>query len=144
MKLCICNFHVRLSVCSWTQFCPELPLLNHSPFCDQNLVGGMITFSDNSSYFCYRQHTSLLFLDPELFPTRQHSQTCQILSHLQVAFGKVKTLLNEEEKATYRNEQFLLFPQFFSIQSDNCTPFVHIFDIKSLFDAELEDPKLGI
>ena len=42
MKLCICNFHVCLSVCLSiclrTQFCPELPLLNHSPFCDQNLV----------------------------------------------------------------------------------------------------------
>ena len=55
MKLCICNFHVCPSVCPWTQFCPELPLLNHSPFCDQNLlydnglVGGMITFSDGSS-----------------------------------------------------------------------------------------------
>ena len=46
-----------MSVCPWTQFCPELPLLNHSPFCDQNLlyenalVGGMITFSDSSSVF---------------------------------------------------------------------------------------------
>ena len=57
MKLCTCNFHVsvRPFVCPWTQFCPELPLLNHSPFCDQNLlyhnalVGGMITFSDSSS-----------------------------------------------------------------------------------------------
>ena len=31
----------------------------------------------------------------------------------------------------------------FSTQSDNCTPFVHIFDI-FLFDAELEEPKIGI
>ena len=38
MKLCICNFHVRSSVCPWTHFCPELALLNHSPFCDQNLL----------------------------------------------------------------------------------------------------------
>ena len=49
---------VRPSVCPWTQFCPELPLLNHSPFFDQNLLfdnalggGGccMVTFSDSSS-----------------------------------------------------------------------------------------------
>ena len=71
MKLCICNFHVRPSACPWTQFYPELPLLNHSPFCDQNLlhynalakvcvcVGGgvMITFCDSSS--CDRIHSSL-------------------------------------------------------------------------------------
>ena len=35
-----------------------------------------------------------------------------------------------------RNEQFLLFPTMFSSQSDNCTPFVHIFDIISLFASE--------
>ena len=54
-----------LSVCPsvQTQFCRELPLLNHSPFCDQNLlydnalVAGMITFSDSSS--CDRIHCSL-------------------------------------------------------------------------------------
>ena len=44
------------SVCPLTQYSPELPLLNHSPFCDQNLlydnalVGGMIMFSDSSSF----------------------------------------------------------------------------------------------
>ena len=32
----------------------------------------------------------------------------------------------------------------FSTQSDNCTPFVHIFDIIFLFAAELEEPKIGI
>ena len=32
----------------------------------------------------------------------------------------------------------------FSIQSNNCTPFVHIFDIIFLFVAELEESKLGI
>ena len=26
------------SVCPWIQLCLELPLLNHSPFCDQNLL----------------------------------------------------------------------------------------------------------
>ena len=36
------------------------------------------------------------------------------------------------------------FPAMFSTQSDNCTPFVHIFDIILLFTAELEEPKIGI
>ena len=41
-------------------------------------------------------------------------------------------------------EQFLLFPQcFLLMQSDNCVPFVHIFHIISLLDAELEEPKIG-
>ena len=58
---CLCVYevvHMQFScpsVCPWTQFCPELPLLDHSQFCDQNLlydhalVWGMITFSDSSS-----------------------------------------------------------------------------------------------
>ena len=32
----------------------------------------------------------------------------------------------------------------FSTQSDNCSPFVHIFHIISLFAAEFEEPKIGI
>ena len=32
----------------------------------------------------------------------------------------------------------------FSTQSDDCTPLIHIFDIISLFAAELEEPKIGI
>ena len=32
----------------------------------------------------------------------------------------------------------------FSTQSDNCIPFVHAYDIISLFAAELEQPKIGI
>ena len=36
------------------------------------------------------------------------------------------------------------FPTMFSLQSDNCTSFAHIFDIIFLFAAELEEPKIGI
>ena len=36
------------------------------------------------------------------------------------------------------------FPTMFSTQSDNCIPFVHIFDIILLFAAEPEEPKIGI
>ena len=42
-----------------------------------------------------------------------------------------------------RNEQFLLFP-FFLLNHTIVSPFVHIFDIISLFAAELEELKIGI
>ena len=40
------------------------------------------------------------------------------------------------------NEQFLLFPQCFSLNQITVSPFVHSFDIMSLF--EMEDPKICI
>ena len=43
-----------------------------------------------------------------------------------------------------RNEQFLLFPQCFLLNQIVVSPFVHIFDIISVFTADLEDPKIGI
>ena len=42
------------------------------------------------------------------------------------------------------NEQFLLFPQCFQHNQITVSPFVHIFDIKSLFAIELEEPKIGM
>ena len=42
------------------------------------------------------------------------------------------------------NEQVLLFPQCFLLNQIIVSPFVHIFDIISLFAAELEEPKIGI
>ena len=41
-------------------------------------------------------------------------------------------------------EQFLLFPQCFQLNQIILRPFVHIFDIISLFAALLEEPKIGI
>ena len=41
-------------------------------------------------------------------------------------------------------EQFLLFPQYFLLNQIIVSPFVHIFDIISLFAAENEEPKTGI
>ena len=41
-------------------------------------------------------------------------------------------------------EQFLLFPQCFLLNQIIVSPFVRIFDIISLFAAELEEPKIGI
>ena len=43
-----------------------------------------------------------------------------------------------------RNEQFLLFPQCFLLNQIILSPFVHVFDVISLFAAELEEPKIGI
>ena len=43
-----------------------------------------------------------------------------------------------------RNEQFLLLPQCFLLSQKIITPFVHIFDIISLFAAEFKYPKIGI
>ena len=41
-------------------------------------------------------------------------------------------------------EQFLFFPQCFLLNQIIVSPFVHIFDIMSLFAAELEESKIGI
>ena len=43
-----------------------------------------------------------------------------------------------------RNKQFLLFPQCFQLYHITVFPFIHIFDFKSLFAVELEEPKIGI
>ena len=43
-----------------------------------------------------------------------------------------------------RNEQLLLFPQCFLSNQKIISPFVNIYDIISLFTAELEEPKIGI
>ena len=43
-----------------------------------------------------------------------------------------------------RNEQFLLFPQYFLVNQIIVSLFVHIFDIISLFVAELKEPKICI
>ena len=42
------------------------------------------------------------------------------------------------------NERFLLLPQCFLFNQVIVFPFVHIFDIISLFAAELEEPKIGL
>ena len=43
-----------------------------------------------------------------------------------------------------RYEQFLLFPQCFLPKPITVSPFVHSFDIITLFTAEMEKPKIGI
>ena len=50
--------------------------------------------------------------------------------------------MGKEEIA--HNKQFLLFPQCFLLNQKIVFPFVNIFDIISLFAAELEEAKIGI
>ena len=52
-----------------------------------------------------------------------------------------KNILGTEEIA--RNEQFLLFPQCFLLNQKTISPIVNIYNILSLFDVDLEEPKLA-
>ena len=54
-----------------------------------------------------------------------------------------ENIVGKEEIA--HNEQFLLFPQCFLLnQKIVFSPFVNIYDIISLFAAELEEPKISM
>ena len=48
------------------------------------------------------------------------------------------------KKEIAHNEQFLLFPQCFLLNQKILSPFINIFDIISLFAADLEEPTSGI
>ena len=61
------------------------------------------------------------------------------MNQQQTAF---ENIVGKEEIA--RNEQFLLFPQCFLPNRINVSPFIHIFDIISLFAAELVEPNIAI
>ena len=62
--------------------------------------------------------------------------------------------MTHQQQATFENttgkgkialiEQFLLFQQCFLLNQVIASPFVHIFEIISLFAAELEEPKIVI
>ena len=56
--------------------------------------------------------------------------------------SRFENILGTEEIA--RNEQFLLFSQCFLLNQMIVSHFVHIFDIISLFAAELKESKIGI
>ena len=63
-----------------------------------------------------------------------------LLTHQQqTAF---ENIVGKEEIA--HNEQFLLFPQCLLLNQKLVSPFVNIYDIVSLFAAELEEPKIGM
>ena len=52
-----------------------------------------------------------------------------------------ESIVGTEEIA--HNKQFLLFPQCFLLNQKIVSPVVHIFDIISLFAAELEEPEFS-
>ena len=53
-----------------------------------------------------------------------------------------ENIVGKEEIA--HDEQFLLFPQCFLLNQKLVSPFVNIFDIISLFAAEVGKPKIGM
>ena len=53
-----------------------------------------------------------------------------------------ENIVGKEEIAC--NKQFLLFSQCFLLDQNILSPIVNIFDIISLFAAELEEPKIGM
>ena len=63
----------------------------------------------------------------------------ELTHQLQMTFEKI---VGKEEFA--HNEQFLLFPQHFLLNQKIISSFVNIYDIISLFAAELGEPKIGI
>ena len=53
-----------------------------------------------------------------------------------------ENIMGNEEIA--RNEQFHLFPQCFQLNQETVSPFGNIYDIISLFAAEMEEPKMSM
>ena len=84
--------------------------------------------------FAFAQNTLHGFLNNVL---TLYSIDTHFAHQQQTAF---ENIVGKEEIA--RDEQFLLFPQCFLLNQITVSPFVHIFDIISLFAAELEEPKL--
>ena len=65
-----------------------------------------------------------------------------IYTHFNASTTAFENIVGKEEIA--RNEQFLLFPQCFLLNQKIVSPFVNIYDIVTLFAAELEEPKIGM
>ena len=53
-----------------------------------------------------------------------------------------ENIVGKEEIAC--NKQFLLFPLCFLLNQEIVSPFVNVYDITSLFEAELEEPEMGM
>ena len=66
----------------------------------------------------------------------------ETISHVNLVIAVF--LFQEQNIYIARNEQFLLFQQCFLFNQKIVSPFANIFDITSLFAAELEEPKICI
>ena len=101
---------VHLSVCPWTEFCLELPLLHHSLFCDQNLlfdnalVGGMIMFSDSSSFSSAGQQL-VLFRISHQFVCPPNSGEHDLIRNVQLVVFKLAHIENEENSTVMVEKQ---------------------------------------
>ena len=54
----------------------------------------------------------------------------------------LENIVGKEESA--RNEHFLPSPQCFLLDQKTVSPSINIFDVISLFAAELQEPKIGM
>ena len=90
-----------------------------------------------------RNRTPILLLDCMVFNAvfEQHNFS-YIVATSEPIHAFLENIVEKGEIA--RNEQFLLFPQCFLLNQIIVSPFVHIFDIISLFAAELEEPKIDM
>ena len=90
---------------------------------------------------------TVLALNPNTNQPIQRSPLCLTLYSILLTLTHqqqtaIEKIVGKEEIA--RQEQFLLFPQRFLLNQKIVSPFVHIFDVISLFAAELQEHKIGI
>ena len=70
------------------------------------------------------------------------SALCSVDTHFDASTTAFEKIVGKGVFACY--EQFLFFPQCFLFNQIIVSPFVHIFDVISLFDAQSEKPEIGI
>ena len=90
-------------------------------------------------------HLSIYLIHPckmSIYEQNYLTFTSQILILMHQQQTAYENIVGKGEIARY--EQFLLFPQCFQLDQIIVSPFGHVFDIESLFDTELEQPKIGI
>ena len=63
-------------------------------------------------------------------------------THFNAIQSAFENTVGKEEIA--HNERFRLYPKCFLLNQEIVSPFIHIFDITSIFAAEMGEPKLGI
>ena len=107
-------------------------------FVADSCVEWSVNFHDSKDqYILGPCHFSPLQHNPE------YSTLYSINSHFDASTADIfRDIVEKEEIA--RNKQFLLFLQRFLLNQIIVSLFVHIFTIISLFDAELEEPKIGM
>ena len=107
--------------------------------CNSHISGVACSFFEfgTVSKWCIREWVKILSFGKELtlysIDTHFNASTRDIF---------LKTLW--EKKKLLVTSNFFFFPQCFLLNQKIVSPFINIFDIISLFAAEMEEPKLGI